>query len=449
MAESTKIRPLSRLFDRAANPLWAIGPDDTLVFLSAACGEWLGVRPEALVGRMCRAAASLTDDPLDYLAATLAPPPGFGDSGLASLTIQPSLPGNRGRRFQSHATRFVRVDLDEGRFTLAVAGRFDEKVDPDQRVAVELRQTLDRLRGSQDRWGQLQSLGDSRAATRLRAQLATASSVRGDVRLQSAPGNDAQAVAEMLHQRSAPGEPVATIDGPLMDAELLDASMGMLLGQLEESDDARATALIRDLQEMPEDAQSRLVEQLDRYGTRLRLLALFQPRVSDVRDPAEEIASALHPMLDDRLCALSVSLVSLAERVDDIPLLASTMLQHRVAAGESRADRFREDALDALVIYPWPGNLLELDEAVGHAARKCKGSSIGRDDLTLAIRSYRPNADVPLAMQTIDLDQEVAAYELKLIHQVLESAENNRAEAARRLGISRARLLRKLDSESP
>ncbi|MEM0927452.1 MAG: helix-turn-helix domain-containing protein, partial [Planctomycetota bacterium] len=65
----------------------------------------------------------------------------------------------------------------------------------------------------------------------------------------------------------------------------------------------------------------------------------------------------------------------------------------------------------------------------------------------LAIRSYRPNAETPVGQLSIDLDREVAKYERELITQTLEVTEGNRAEAARRLGISRARLLRKLDGE--
>ena len=48
----------------------------------------------------------------------------------------------------------------------------------------------------------------------------------------------------------------------------------------------------------------------------------------------------------------------------------------------------------------------------------------------------------------IDLDKAVAKFEQRLIEQTLESTGGNRAEAARRLGISRARLLRKIGDAS-
>ena len=102
-----------------------------------------------------------------------------------------------------------------------------------------------------------------------------------------------------------------------------------------------------------------------------------------------------------------------------------------------------------LVIYPWPRNYEELDEAIRHAARTATGQSIAVEHLPLAIRSYRPGQNPSLSKSpNVPLDQAVQRYELRLIHEAIEAAGGNRAEAARQLGISRARLLRKIDEES-
>ena len=125
------------------------------------------------------------------------------------------------------------------------------------------------------------------------------------------------------------------------------------------------------------------------------------------------------------------------------------MLDARHAAGEGTAERLTRAALDALVIYPWPNNFVELDQAIRHAVRRATGQSIGIEHLPLAIRSYRPGENPALAKSTaVSLDEAVERYELRLIHEALEAAGGNRAEASRRLGISRARLLRKIDDGS-
>jgi DNA-binding NtrC family response regulator len=135
----------------------------------------------------------------------------------------------------------------------------------------------------------------------------------------------------------------------------------------------------------------------------------------------------------------------LANRVEDIPLIATAMLDHRHAAGEGTAERISRAALDSLVIYPWPRNLEEMDEAIRHAVRTAPGQSIGVEHLPLAVRSYRPGERASFGKAIVPLDVALQRFQRRLISEAIESTGGNRAEAARRLGISRARLLRKLD----
>jgi transcriptional regulator with PAS, ATPase and Fis domain len=126
------------------------------------------------------------------------------------------------------------------------------------------------------------------------------------------------------------------------------------------------------------------------------------------------------------------------------------MLDTRHAAGEGPAERINRAALDALVVYPWPHNYEELENAIRHSIRTATGSVIASEHLPLAIRSYQPGSTPKRAKHTkLSLDDAIQRYELRLITEALESADGNRAEAARRLGISRARLIRRLEDRSP
>lgn len=454
MAKSTKIRPLAKLIDQNARPFWVIDPDGRLAFLSAAVGDWLGIDPEDLLGRTCVAGASISDEPLDHLAASLSPPPGFATRGTASLSVQPVLKGTtRAERPPSLDTRYVRLGDGAEALTLAVGGSFeDQSVDESIEAAVTLRQQLDSWRRHHAQRAAEALIGTSRLSARMRTQTTIAGRVRSHVIIFSPPGCFAESVASSIHHSLATGEPDTTIDGPLMDAELLDASLGGLAHHLGESDSTTATAILLGLEETPLEAQLRLVEWIERFDDRLRLIALSTP-APKLADPEtdstlieDELAAGVVPSLADLLCASSISLSSLAQRVEDIPIVATAFLDRRRAAGESTADRISRAALDALLLYPWPDNLRELDQAIRHAARSCRSDSIGVEHLPLAIRSYRPNEEIPLAKQTLDLDQAVASFESELIQRTLDAADGNRAEAARRLNISRARLLRKLDA---
>jgi transcriptional regulator with AAA-type ATPase domain len=456
MASGTKIRRLARLLDDGNTPLWVIGPAGELAYLAAPCARWLGVEVESLVDRRSIAGAPVSDDPLDRLAASLSAPPGIAARGTASLRVQPPATGQHRPEFLE--VRYVRVGQGDSAFTIAVAGAFDDRmVDPELQDAVALRQRLDTWRKRNADLASIVTAGVSSVSRQMRRRLRVAASTRIDVGLFGPVGCGSESVAKRIHQLSAPGEVMVVVDGPLMDAELLDASMTPLLHHLADSSEARATALVRGLDEMPMDAQQRLVSLLDTFSDRLRLLALGGPHPTMLADHGEQNGAAdilgLHDEAPHGICAGLIEILSaltlvchpLADRVEDIPLMATAMLDRRHAAGEGKAERISRAALDSLVIYPWPRNMDELDEAIRHAVRTAPGTSIGVEHLPLAVRSYRPGERMGVGSAITPLDVALGRYQRRLIHDALEAAEGNRAEAARRLGISRARLLRKLE----
>lgn len=461
MSTGSPIRALARLLDASQAAVWAIGPDGKLVYLSAGVCQWLDVSPDQLLGRRCVAGAAVSTDPLDQLAASISPPPGLDDRGTASLKVQP-VAGGRTRPV-ARETRFTRIGAGSGALVIAVAGDFaDRDRDAELGDAVAIRQRLDSWRATHAGLTIRATAGTSHAARMLRRRLQVASATRADIGFFGPAGCAAESMASKVHELSAPGEPITVVDGPLMDAELLDATLMPLTGHLADSPSAVGTALVRSLDEMPVEAQDRLVERHQTYDGRLRLLGLcrssanvFEPNLfdqSDVRTPAEPILlgqpapHGITAAIAEILSSLAVSIPPLTARVDDIAMLATAMLDARRAAGETRAERISRAALDALVIYPWPGDFGELDAAVRHAARSATGQSIAPEELPLVVRSYRPGGQPSRPKSPpISLDEAVRRYELKLIEKAIRDAGGNRAEAARQLEISRARLLRKLD----
>lgn len=459
MTSATKIRPLARLLDASSAPLWAIGSNGCLVYLSAGCAEWLQLDVETLLDRRSVAGSPVSADPLDRIAAALSPPPGLATRGSTSLRITPPATGEH--RAEAKEVRFLRVGTGESAIVLAVAGDFDDRVpDPELKDAVAIRQRLDLWRKRHASIANTVTAGVSSAAKRLRRRMRVAGSTRTDVGFFGPPGTGGESILNRVHELSAPGEKLVCVDGPLMDSELLDATLMPAVHQLAESKQARATALIRDLDEMPYEAQQRLVALLETFSGRLRLLAVCGPRVKTLQEPTEDALGdtigledenlrGLCPALIEVLSALTISNYELSSRVDDIPLLATAMLDARRAAGEGVAERLSRAALDALVIYPWPRNHEELDQALRHALRTATGDTIATEHLPLAIRSYRPGTQLSRGKNAnLSLDDALQRFEARLIQQAVDAADGNRAEAARKLGISRARLLRRLEDQT-
>ncbi len=473
MAAGTKIRSLSRLLDASPGCLWVIGPTGRLVYLSAGVSLWLGIDVDSLLERRSVAGSPISDDPLDFVAASLSPPPGFDSRGTASLRIQP--PPIDGRKIETLDVRFIRLgdssdpaskksaakdSSSSGSLIVAIGGKFDDAENNlEIQDAVGLRKRLDDWRKRHIGIATIATAGVSAAARRMRSRINIATSSRMHVGFFGPQGCGALSIAMRVHHLTAPDESLVKVDGPLMDAELLDATLMPAINQLAESSSSTATVLITDLDDTPIEAQQRLSELIATFRPRLRLLAICLDAPKLLREPLQDASNneselsleeattiGLHPKLVDVLSGMNVAIEPISQRVDDIPVLATAALDARHAAGEGTAERFSRAALDALVIYPWPGNFDELQNVIRHAIQSCPGESIGVEHLPLAVRSYRPGENpVSEKLANVSLDEAVRRYENKIIRDVLESAGGNRAEAARRLGISRARLLRKLD----
>lgn len=449
---------MTRLLDASGVPVWVISPAGKLVYLSAGAAEWLGVDVDNLVDRRCIAGAPVSDQPMDQLAASLSPPSGLTERGTASLRVHPPHI-KKEVAIEPLDVRFVRVG-SEGT-TIAIGGEYDDRsADDDLRDAIAIRQQLDVWRREQNQLAVVATAGVSAAARRTRTRIQVAASTRTHVGFFGPAGSGGESIAARVHHRSAPGEPIAIVDGPLMDSELLDATMVPLINQLADSDQAHATALVRGLDEMPLEAQHKLASMVAGYTPRLRLIAICGARPAVLQEPLEDDVSretgfdespvrGIHDRLVDLLSGMTVSIEPLSTRVEDVPVIAAAAVDTRHAAGEGNAERLNRNALDALVAYPWPGNFEELDDAIRHAMRTAPSQSIGLEHLPLAIRSFRVG-DTHRQSLVTSLDAAVRKYELRLIRQAIEATDGNRAEAARRLGISRARLIRKIDeAEKP
>ncbi len=141
-----------------------------------------------------------------------------------------------------------------------------------------------------------------------------------------------------------------------------------------------------------------------------------------------------------RVNAFSIRLPSLRERPVDIPVLAQRFLARYCAANGLPLDTktLSKEAVDALIAYPWPGNIRELESTVSRAALSSPGRVIRASDIEfLHLASVPP----PAASERIPTLRET---ERAHILRVLEATQWNKKEAARMLDISRGTLYRKI-----
>jgi len=139
-----------------------------------------------------------------------------------------------------------------------------------------------------------------------------------------------------------------------------------------------------------------------------------------------------------RLKVIPIVLPPLRERKEDIFLLVNHFVEKfRKETGKSIRGP-TEDALAALLDYPWPGNVRELENAIEHAFVRCRGGEFSLEDLPQELR--RVELSQPLREQQLHSPET----EKEMILQLLRDARWNRSEAARKLGIGRTTLWRKM-----
>jgi DNA-binding NtrC family response regulator len=122
------------------------------------------------------------------------------------------------------------------------------------------------------------------------------------------------------------------------------------------------------------------------------------------------------------------------------------MVEEHNARGGRQLAGFAPAALDKLSSLPWTGNVAELSAVVREACQTVSTVWIGEADLPPRVRAVVAAGLHPRReLETIQLDAFLLEIEQELIERSLRVAKGNKSQAARLLGISRARLLRRLE----
>jgi two-component system response regulator HydG len=147
-----------------------------------------------------------------------------------------------------------------------------------------------------------------------------------------------------------------------------------------------------------------------------------------------------------RLNVVGLEIPSLRQRREDVPLLAQHFLQIFATRNHKEIKGFTPQAMDHLIRYGWPGNVRELMNAVERGVVLSLSDYLSEKDFPIITNSEQINdremADIPPANGegTIPLEE----VEKNTILKTMEATGGNKSEAARRLGITRKTLHKKL-----
>ena len=273
-------------------------------------------------------------------------------------------------------------------------------------------------------------------------------------------GTGKEVVARTIHRMSRrESKPfvainAAAIPESLIESELFGHERGAFTGAVATRQGVfeqanGGTLLIDEVAEMPMALQPKLLRVL--ADGRVRRLGgtyefEFDVRVlaATNRDPLKAIEEGkLREDLYYRLNVVPIALPSLRARTEDVPLLVQHFIGEFNTKHRLQIEGVTDDALSMLKAYSWPGNVRELRNIIERSVVLAKGEWIDEKDLPPYVRdpSLRPEKLVFSVGETT-----VADAERELILRTLEKAGNNKAEAARQLGVDVKTIYNKLKS---
>ncbi|MBW2429522.1 MAG: sigma-54-dependent Fis family transcriptional regulator [Deltaproteobacteria bacterium] len=149
-----------------------------------------------------------------------------------------------------------------------------------------------------------------------------------------------------------------------------------------------------------------------------------------------------------RLNVVGLEIPPLKKRREDIPLLAQHFLDVFAVRNHKKIKGFTPQAMDHLIRYDWPGNVRELMNAVERAVVLSQADFLSEKDFTFIDGSkVNRNGSVPDSVNAQIITDGVTPLEeveKTTILNTLEASGGNKSEAARRLGITRKTLHKKL-----
>ena len=298
-------------------------------------------------------------------------------------------------------------------------------------------------------------IGKSRAMRQVFDSIRAAAASEATILVKGDSGTGKELVASAIHYNSERSKgPFITVNCSALSESLLESE---LFGHVK----GAYTGAVRDRIGRFEEADGGSIF-LDEIGElspliQVKLLRVLQEReIERVGDSKEykvdiRVITATHQDLLDRvrkgyfredlyyrLKVFPVFMPSLRERKDDIPLLTSHFISTMNAKTGKAIQGLTQEAMRLFMDYPWPGNVRELENAIEHAFVLCNRDQIDPPDLPIEIRQpdylevcyQQPDVPAGMPVKRKKLSKEV-------LLELLDQCEWNKAEVARRVGLSR------------
>ena len=305
--------------------------------------------------------------------------------------------------------------------------------------------------------GDAEICGGGEKVTRLKALIRRVGPTEATVLITGETGTGKELVARALHKMSArAAKPLISVNCAAFSETLLESELfGHEKGSFTGADRVRyglfetahqGTLFLDEAGEMSPAAQAKLLRvlaegKITRVGSTVSRDVDVRVLVATHRNLLKEVERGrFRQDLYYRLAIVPIEVPPLRERSEDVPLLADYLLQQVGSDLKMPTRRLHADALAELLNYSFPGNIRELRNLLERACILTSGSEITSFDLPAIAKV----ASSPVFPDEFNLRTLLADWEREAIVQTLGKTKGGKAEAARRLGLSKSDITYKL-----
>lgn len=289
-------------------------------------------------------------------------------------------------------------------------------------------------------------LGESPPMREVRDLIDKVSRSQAPVHISGESGTGKELVARLIHEsgprKDGPFVPVncGAIPGELMESEFFGHRKGAFTGAVHDKaglvqSASGGTLFLDEIADLPLSMQVKLLRVIQEQAVRPvgaeREVAVNVRILSATHRNLAELVKAneFREDLFYRINVIELHVPALRERGNDIVLLSRHILERLGAS----ADALTDDAERALLRYPFPGNVRELENLLERAVTLCPGGTIAADDLGLP-ETARERGAGPAG--GTDLGGHIEDVERQAIVDALEKTRYNKTAAAKLLGLS-------------
>ncbi|MFM7561695.1 MAG: helix-turn-helix domain-containing protein [Planctomycetota bacterium] len=444
--------------EEASQPIYLLDSEQTLVYMNNACQRWLGISADSALGLKCQASA-LPIEPQDQnlirglLPIPIGAPTTPGEMLCEVFAVKPD---------NTAAIRLARVvhlsgqdsespnpnELIESTLVHVLAEAPENPpatLTPARSLADDLRRIVAELAKVQPNLRSLPGIAGRHPLTwRLRKQLEAASESTANVLMKGNEKCLPDQFARSLCNASLP-EPLTLptlIDGRLADEEQLLETLKSISRRLPTDATSRALLLLLRAESLRATVQHLLRDWLVANSSRVRVFSTSSHSLLELAGLQQfDLELAV------RLSTIEIEVPTLSARQSDVPAIAAHWLDQFQSSRHAPPITLSREVVEQLLEFRWTGDLEQLRSVLIEAASRLPNGGVLLPEhmpevIRFGLQAQRIGRP---AEQSLNLDSYLEKIERLLLERALQQSGMNKAKAARLLGLTRQRFLRRCE----